>query len=98
MDVYTNILIILAIIEYVFCDDIVKFKRGSVDQLNLMESLFHMNRMSCARACKNDLLCDGFYYCTEAYCSVTTCMLFTKNLAIGQSSAPLANSQVSGYR
>ena len=96
MDVYVIILTLLAIVDFVFCYDTVKFKRGSVDSLKLFESLDHLkSHLSCARACRGHVLCHGFQYCLEPYCSTTTCMLFTKNLAIGESSALVANPQVS---
>ena len=98
MDLYVNILTLLAILEFVFCYDIVKFKRGSVDSLKFFESLDHVkSRLSCATACQGHVMCHGFHYCTEPYCTATTCMLFTKNLAIGKSSALVANPQVSAY-
>ena len=96
MNTCTIILGFLAILEYVFGYDTVKFKRGDVNKLNLMESLLHLkSRLSCAKTCTGHVMCDGFYYCTEAYCSVTTCMLFTMNLDIGQHSTMLTNQQVS---
>ena len=99
MDFYRSILTILAILEYVFCYDIFILKRGNVEKLNLMESLNHMmSRLSCAKSCTSHLMCDGFYYCTEPHCCVTTCMLYTKNMDIGQSSTLITNSQVCHLR
>ena len=96
MDFKRIILATLAIFEYVFCYEIVKLKKGNVDKLYLMESLVHLkSRLSCATTCTSHVLCDGINYCTEPHCSVTTCMIFTKNLEIGQPSTLITNPQVS---
>ena len=70
-----------------------KFTLDSVTDYNLMENLTDVDSvLACARLCHGDVLCVGFHYCASQNCVLSTCLLFTQNLQIGQAAGNLSLS------